>query len=1056
MTLREFYARLLPDTGRYVLFQSKGHFFCDTLDELVAETERRIDSQGLYFATAAYGAANTRTQDNVRALKAHRIDIDAGEAKFAKDPDGTYETQQDALRALIAAIKAGLPKPSEIVSSGAGLHVYWVLDTEVDRQVWKPTARLLNAAGKALGLKIDVVCTADEARVLRPVGTLHKSGERVAVIKSTDASYDHDTLTAALRELVPFEQLPVAKTAPKAKTPNINDDILVVKSAPASLVKIADHCAAIAEMRDKEGNVPEPHWRAVMGVAKYCEVDGEATIHEWSAGHPEYDARATQNKLDRWEMPPTLCEHFQGITDSCAGCKYASKVKTPKQLGYVNAEVMQAIAEPVPVEEAAPAQAFSGMALPDDEDDDATTLPKLALARDATADCPVPDRQELFDEERPFFYKAKDGRWTLYHSFTKQVKDPTGDKVPVTITVAVCHRLIWADSSSDVGASETGGVLVTFGRITRAGSTLATRFDMPANTVSDTGALLKFMFDQGVNIDPNNPEAHIHLRKFVLTEIKHRQDDMRFVIKSRFGHHIHEDQLICCHGPYTVYPDGNIIKTVCNSDLSVIANAMTPACLPARETPVWGGDDWDVIEGAARQYRDFIVKHYSYEGYEKARLAMAITLASPFLAFAGDNMFRPTEALPSNGFIVSLYSSESGVGKTALEDVICAAYGNSSLRISGKKSLMTETSGYAAAQNLGIYPFVLDEVTQNEASTAINMIESFANGQGRIRADQRGALQKSVKTWSLITCLSTNVPQRELITSKQNHADPIQMRILELDFTDLPMVGDREAFRNEYRELCTRSGAFGLLQARYITLLGVEKVTQLVERNLARATKALEVPQPYRYFIRALAIAMTNIQIMGKFGFSPFDEADIIATFKSVIQKTQGYMEDQRRNPQDILSQLVLAASPNIAVTQTYTKRSAAGGGDVLLNPNVRDPIVGREVKEWNTVMIDSSFVHKWCAENQIPLASLLPALIESNLLIVDSVTGKRAHRRRLSMGLSSRTSVPVNCYVFRVASGIDEMHSTLDKVTQLHAAKDAPPELPKGQQPQAAAGLQT
>lgn len=401
---------------------------------------------------------------------------------------------------------------------------------------------------------------------------------------------------------------------------------------------------------------------------------------------------------------------------------------------------------------------------------------------------------------------------------------------------------------------------------------------------------------------------------------------------------------------------------------------------------------------------------------------------------------------------MSLYSATSGVGKTALEDVICAAYGNSSLRMSGKKSLMTEISGYSAAQNLGVYPFILDEVTQNEAGTAINMIESFANGQGRIRSDQRGALQKSVKTWSLITCLSTNIPQRELISSKQNAADPIQMRILELDFTDLPLVGDREAFRREYRDLTNKSGAFGLLQARFITLFGIDKLTALIEHNTTRATEMLNVPQPYRFFIRALAITMTNIQIMGKFGFSPFDEADIVDTFRKAIHGTQGYMEEQKRSPTDILAQLILAASPNIAVTQTFTKRTAAGGGDVLLNQNVREPLIGREVREWNQVMIDRVFVHKWCAENQVPVSSLIPQLAEAGMLVLDH-DGKRSSRKRLSMGLVSKTNVSAYCYTFRVTSGIEETTTLIDKVTQLHKPGAEPAPKPDSAPDSAAGG---
>ena len=69
MNLTGFYKLLLPASGCYVLFQNKSHSFFDSLDALTKATLARIDTQGLYFATAAYGELRNRTGDNVIALK---------------------------------------------------------------------------------------------------------------------------------------------------------------------------------------------------------------------------------------------------------------------------------------------------------------------------------------------------------------------------------------------------------------------------------------------------------------------------------------------------------------------------------------------------------------------------------------------------------------------------------------------------------------------------------------------------------------------------------------------------------------------------------------------------------------------------------------------------------------------------------------------------------------------------------------------------------------------------------------------------------------------------
>jgi hypothetical protein len=350
MQLKAFYESVLPAAGNYCLWQKvrgpQWHTWCPTIDALVAETERRIDTQGLYFGTAAFGdmvqenpekpgyGERMRTQENVLSLKAFRVDIDAGTEKFVKHPEGAYPTQRDALTALIAAIKAGLPAPSLIVSSGEGLHVYWRLTEEVTPDVWKPAALRLNAAGAHLGLKIDAGCTADTARVLRPIGTPHKNGKRVAIIKDFHHTYSAQEFAGAITALAPEEQTFDFAPRRAPKDPGINGDVLHVKGPPASLARVAESCGAVAQLRDTKGNIPEPFWRAVMGVAKYCE-DGEALVHEWSAGHPDYSAQETQGYLDRWHTPPTTCQHFSLMHSGCNTCQYRGKITTPKQVGYI-------------------------------------------------------------------------------------------------------------------------------------------------------------------------------------------------------------------------------------------------------------------------------------------------------------------------------------------------------------------------------------------------------------------------------------------------------------------------------------------------------------------------------------------------------------------------------------------------------------------------------------------------------------------------------------------------------------------------------------------------
>jgi hypothetical protein len=127
-----FLTEVLPSMGNYALWTKgdKQHYWFESVADLMAGVNARLDQQGVYFATAAFneiavanGNKGARTQANIAFLKALRLDLDAGIKKLEKHgPGAVYVTQQDALDSLESAVQAGLPAPSLVVSSGEGLH----------------------------------------------------------------------------------------------------------------------------------------------------------------------------------------------------------------------------------------------------------------------------------------------------------------------------------------------------------------------------------------------------------------------------------------------------------------------------------------------------------------------------------------------------------------------------------------------------------------------------------------------------------------------------------------------------------------------------------------------------------------------------------------------------------------------------------------------------------------------------------------------------------------------------------------------------------------------
>jgi hypothetical protein len=230
--------------------------------------------------------------------------------------------------------ETGLPKPSLIVNSGHGLHSYWHFAELIDAKQWVVHAGQLKSLAHAKGFHPDPQRTADLTSVLRAPGTMNwKEPDNPKPVELLHASpaLDLAKFVAALDANAP--------AAPRASSVVPGQPSVPTNSAreypPSSAHEIVKHCQTLAHIAGVRGAVSEPLWRLMLGVIKYT-TEGEALCHEWSKGDPRYDAAETQEKLDRWTKPPTLCASFRELPDArCNGC--TQLCKSPIQLGVAHA-----------------------------------------------------------------------------------------------------------------------------------------------------------------------------------------------------------------------------------------------------------------------------------------------------------------------------------------------------------------------------------------------------------------------------------------------------------------------------------------------------------------------------------------------------------------------------------------------------------------------------------------------------------------------------------------------------------------------------------------------
>ena len=325
--------------------------------------DRKYPDQNIYYAMASYHEVKHKTktlddgreftyvvgrrQDNVKLVKSIWLDLDVGK-------EGCYASRQDALVGLQAYYRAvGLPAPL-IVSSGYGLHCYWVFTDAVSGQAWDEIARYQRAAWRHLGLLADPACDQDAARILRAPGTRNKRNpddpKLVKVVQPKVNALPAPEVKRRLRKYVDDNNLSahvVVDDRPDWLKGGVTGNITDAKvEYPDSFAAHAvAHCGQLRMFRETGMAHSEPVWYATLGVMKHFK-DGVDLAHEWSAHDPTYDVDVTQSKLDQWSTGPTTCARFKQINpDGCEACTHSCR--TPVQLGYTGE-----IAAPVPIVEA--------------------------------------------------------------------------------------------------------------------------------------------------------------------------------------------------------------------------------------------------------------------------------------------------------------------------------------------------------------------------------------------------------------------------------------------------------------------------------------------------------------------------------------------------------------------------------------------------------------------------------------------------------------------------------------------------------------------------------
>ena len=935
MELIDFYKSLLPATGHYALFHAtrKSHVWAESLEDLVAKTQARADQHSWYYATAAFIEPDARQQTNVLTKRCFYLDLDAGAEKFEKHGDDVYETQRLAIEATVAFARATKLLPSFIVSSGAGLHVYYALDEDLLPHEWKPLADALKKFAIGAGLKVDPSCTGDSARVLRPLGALHKNGERVTMVKDTGKVWS----VAALRELLPAVEM-LLPTSPLKYDMSVNDDIQDTNGPASSAVKIAEQCAAMRTISQSRGNVAEPLWRGMIGLVKHT-VEGAEQVHAWSNGHPGYDWDATQAKFDRYAAGPTTCSFFADHCKECASCPHQGTIKSPIVLGRMSVKE-EIVAGVIPVTEA----------------------PAVAEM----------DESLLGEDYR---IQRHRGKLALAGISTTMVEMEDGSTAPKQEWTPFCDDAWWLEDWTSAGRSADDNSGTTLVRLSHGCREV---FDLEASVVADKKALLKYM--SGKLVTPINYSSKVQalMQNYANDQLRRiKIAASRPVIRDRFGFQFDRTgQLICAQGQYMIYPTGEVRYALLGKHLTASRDMLGINCLEHNDEEKWDAEVWKThIKPSARKQVEFYQKYYGdSRTMSVAQLAIMLHLASPMLVFSAPNEMVPGQPLPSMGFTVSLYSAESGKGKTAIQYAASSAFGDPTAMVRpGSSDDMTFNAQSARASALATMPYGLDEVTQNNPQQVGAVINRISGGSDKLRSSRDGSLARAPLTWALISVVSTNMPQREMLSMFQKSSDALQMRLLELNCDVLPTIdssalADYEAARAEL--MVPNIGALGACINLYCVMKGVKGMRELMRAKLDEAARLMGGANRERFILKGLACVLAVQEALEAMKLAPFALQPMVDQYRYALNEAREYSEITRKSGIGQLKRMLADLSPHFMVTAAEAQN---GRTDLIENERtLRLPLHGRQVRNGRYTYVTAGAMQTWCQEQGYSFAQMI------------------------------------------------------------------------------------
>lgn len=932
---REYLARVLPWvegywTNVHYSFTGKdgkkhwGGRACKTVSEAVNQIEYQLKQAGtldVYACqstqTEAIEKLNKNKQPFYNAKRSSNNAVDFRSLFMDLDLKN-FGSHSELINSLINFLTiSGMPPPTVKVFTGGGYHFYWVLDETIPRDQWQVLADALSEAiQQHFTQKVDVACTIDAARILRIPDTFNRKTDKELPVRFAGPRLDFNYSVERISNILAPYKLKSSKHLKQANGVAYNFDPSLFPVRPP----LAPGIEKLGMGVEPQGDYPLTNISELIpecGFIKEALTTGGKDYDNGLWNLTTYLATFTS---DGFQNACLMARKHKDYTKETTEVLYERKLRerSGRDFGWPNCKTLS-----------------------------------------TSGSVPCKTCPHLVKDKTPFHFR------TPPHATGSPVQGLSGSGgtlaplAPVAASTDLPHGyrrdvngMVQKEQKSDEDEGESKYVLICdyplehpwlqanpYGLHFRTHTHKEVQIFILAKDIGST-EMRKILQDQLLMLHTKQVPA---MGEFLVSWLQKLREIKDSVISTEaFGWNIKGGSILgFVYGGTLWTPTGD--KPAPTPDPEILA----------QYSPTGSRDPW--IKAA---------KLVTEQNRPELNAIIAASFAAPLVRFSGHD-----------GFLLSVWSSKSGIGKTTAMRIGQAVWGHP---VTASQSLGdTSNSVFNKMGILKSIPLFYDEIkTQLEAQKFVRDIFQLTQGKERSRLNSNIKLRK-VGTWQTLLVAASNESLADFIASRTKTTEAGTLRIFEAEAqpsqTGRISVGDAQLIISDLND---NFGQIGLEYAKY---LGVNHA--LVKEKVAATYKELEslitLPIEERFWIGLVSVLLTAVRLINELGYATIDEPSFIQWLIDTLNANRGNRDassgDMSKviNVSDNLAQFLSSMGPRHLLKTNKIWVSAGkppvNAIKVIGNRQFTDAVLVHIGVEDKLIRISSAALTEWCKEMELP-----------------------------------------------------------------------------------------